>query len=86
MRQIAALWVAVSMALLTIPEAVNAASEARQQNPSPTDRNGRQVENESSKYYRNCTEAKAAGAAPLRLGDPGYRAALDRDKDGIACE
>jgi hypothetical protein len=37
-------------------------------------------------YYANCAAAKAAGAAPLHRGDPGYRAALDRDSDGIACE
>jgi excalibur domain protein len=37
-------------------------------------------------YYRNCAEAKAAGAAPLYQGDPGYRSALDRDHDGVACE
>ncbi|WP_245614237.1 excalibur calcium-binding domain-containing protein [Actinokineospora inagensis] len=37
-------------------------------------------------YYKNCTEAKAAGAAPLHQGDPGYRAALDKDHDGVACE
>lgn len=38
-------------------------------------------------YYRNCAEAKEAGAAPLRRDvDDGYRSALDRDKDGIACD
>ena len=37
-------------------------------------------------YYQNCTAARAAGAAPLHVGDPGYRAGLDRDKDGVACE
>ena len=37
-------------------------------------------------YYRNCTAARAAGAAPIYQGQPGYRAALDRDHDGIACE
>ncbi len=37
-------------------------------------------------YYANCTEARAAGVTPLRQGDPGYRAGLDRDSDGIACE
>ena len=36
--------------------------------------------------YRNCSEARAAGAAPLRRGQPGYSARLDRDGDGIACE
>jgi hypothetical protein len=37
-------------------------------------------------YYGNCTEARAAGDTPLYRGDPGYRAALDRDDDGVACE
>lgn len=37
-------------------------------------------------YYPNCALARAAGVAPLRRGDPGYRAGLDRDGDGIACE
>lgn len=37
-------------------------------------------------YYTNCAAARAAGAAPLRRGDAGYRAALDRDNDGVACE
>ncbi|WP_103109465.1 MBL fold metallo-hydrolase [Brevibacillus reuszeri] len=44
------------------------------------------TEQKETVYYKNCAEAKAAGAAPLRKGDPGYRAALDRDNDGIACE
>ena len=37
-------------------------------------------------YYQNCDAARAAGAAPVRRGDPGYGAHLDRDGDGIACE
>lgn len=37
-------------------------------------------------YYENCTAARAAGAAPIYRGEPGYRPALDRDDDGIACE
>lgn len=36
--------------------------------------------------YANCTAARAAGAAPVRRGDPGYGAHLDRDNDGIGCE
>jgi hypothetical protein len=40
----------------------------------------------SSSYFKNCSEAKAAGAAPLYAGEPGYRSALDRDNDGVACE
>ncbi|MDU0292048.1 excalibur calcium-binding domain-containing protein, partial [Saccharothrix longispora] len=37
-------------------------------------------------YYANCAAARAAGAAPLYAGQPGYRSALDRDGDGVACE
>jgi len=37
-------------------------------------------------FYQNCTAARAAGAAPILRGEPGYRPALDRDNDGIACE
>ena len=37
-------------------------------------------------FYRNCDAARAAGAAPIYYGQPGYRPALDRDNDGIACE
>lgn len=40
----------------------------------------------SSVYYRNCSEARAAGAAPIYQGQPGYRRELDRDGDGVACE
>jgi micrococcal nuclease len=39
-----------------------------------------------SAYYANCSAAKAAHAAPLHRGEPGYRPALDRDGDGVACE
>lgn len=39
-----------------------------------------------SAYYANCSEAKAAGAAPLYRGEPGYRSKLDGDGDGVACE
>ena len=37
-------------------------------------------------YYANCAAARAAGVAPIRVGQPGYRSALDGDKDGMACE
>ena len=36
--------------------------------------------------FRNCTEARAAGAAPVHRGDPGYGTHLDRDNDGVGCE
>jgi hypothetical protein len=40
----------------------------------------------SGTSFRNCTAARAAGAAPVRRGDPGYGSHLDRDDDGIGCE
>jgi len=43
-------------------------------------------QNRPAVYYRNCDEARAAGAAPILRGQPGYRPPLDRDNDGIACE
>lgn len=36
--------------------------------------------------FANCSEARAAGAAPVRRGEPGYGPHLDRDDDGIGCE
>lgn len=37
-------------------------------------------------YYKNCAAVRAAGKAPLYSWQPGYRPALDRDRDGVACE
>jgi len=37
----------------------------------------------SAASYRNCSAARAAGAAPVRRGDPGYAPHLDRDGDGV---
>lgn len=36
--------------------------------------------------YSSCAAARAAGAAPLYRGQPGYSSKLDGDGDGIACE
>jgi len=40
----------------------------------------------SSWSYPNCRAARAAGAAPLYAGQPGYGPHMDGDGDGIACE
>lgn len=37
-------------------------------------------------YYDDCDEARAHDAAPLKVDDPGYRAALDTDGNGIVCD
>lgn len=39
-----------------------------------------------SGYFANCSAARAAGAAPIRAGQPGYSRKLDRDGDGVGCE
>lgn len=45
-----------------------------------------QTQQQQNVYYPNCTAVKAAGAAPLYQGQPGYNHKLDRDGDGVACE
>ncbi|MCQ6269084.1 excalibur calcium-binding domain-containing protein [Pseudarthrobacter sp. R1] len=36
--------------------------------------------------FANCAAARAAGAAPVYAGTPGYGTHLDRDRDGIGCD
>jgi hypothetical protein len=51
---------------------------------APADESNGQTSGDA--YYARCADARTAGAAPLYIGAPGYRAALDGDKDGVACE
>ena len=37
-------------------------------------------------FYKNCDAVRAAGAAPIYEGQPGYSRKLDRDGDGVGCE
>ena len=36
--------------------------------------------------YKNCDAVRAAGAAPIHAGDPGWAPKFDRDGDGVGCE
>ena len=36
--------------------------------------------------YADCDAVRAAGAAPIRRGDPGWRDRFDRDGDGTGCD
>lgn len=45
-----------------------------------------QKEQTTNVYYKNCTQAREAGAAPVHQGEPGYGKHLDRDGDGIGCD
>lgn len=40
----------------------------------------------SRAHYSGCDDARSAGVAPLYIGEPGYRAEMDGDGDGVACE
>ena len=40
----------------------------------------------ASVHYAGCDQVRAAGAAPLRYGQPGYGPHMDGDGDGVACE
>lgn len=40
----------------------------------------------SAVSYANCDAVRAAGAAPIYAGQPGYSFDLDRDRDGVACD
>ncbi|SRR6266567_415313 len=51
--------------------------------PPPADTRG---DDDGYTHYTDCAAARAAGAAPLYAGEPGYRTRLDRDSDGTACE
>lgn len=54
--------------------------------PAPSTPKEQNTASPKTAYYANCKAAKAAGAAPLYQGEPGYRSGLDRDKDGVACD
>ncbi|WP_310227546.1 excalibur calcium-binding domain-containing protein [Sphingobium xenophagum] len=75
-----------------VPEPLMSAAELDAQQPSAA--SGRVAvspravapSDASAWSYRNCREARAAGAAPLHAGQPGYGTHMDGDGDGIACE
>ncbi len=37
-------------------------------------------------YFQNCDAVRAAGAAPIHPGDPGWQSKFDRDRDGVGCD
>ncbi|MGV8966564.1 MAG: GmrSD restriction endonuclease domain-containing protein [Cellulomonas sp.] len=67
--------VAAAPAPAPVPDPAPAPAAEPQPAPAPADVS-----------YANCAAARAAGAAPVLRGDPGYAAKLDRDGDGIGCE
>jgi TolA-binding protein len=53
--------------------------------PSTVDTNQSKAE-KTSVYFSSCSDARSNGYSRIKRGEPGYRAGLDRDNDGIACE
>jgi len=62
------------------PDAVELTNSGRWTSPVRPQAQG------SGYLYRSCAQARAAGAAPMYRGKPGYNPNLDGDGDGIACE
>lgn len=80
---------AVSRAETAEARADSAESQARNAASAPSVAGFADVGTSSSSqstYYANCTAVRAAGAAPIRSGEPGYSRKLDRDGDGVGCE
>lgn len=70
---------------------IAALAKARRKSTRPGRRTRRraalsEARGDFASYYPNCAAARAAGAAPIRAGEPGYSRKLDRDGDGVACE
>lgn len=79
--------VAVPAEEVSVPEPAPVVPEAAPEpEPAPVPLAAEPVEQPSNVYYKNCTAARDAGAAPVYAGDPGYGPHLDRDGDGIGCE
>lgn len=73
----------VSVAPTKVPTATPQPTNKPVATPQPTIEPVKEAE---TVYYANCSAVRAAGAAPIRIGDPGYSTKLDRDGDGVACE
>jgi hypothetical protein len=54
--------------------------------PAPAPAPAPAVQAPAAVSYPNCAAARAAGAAPIYAGSPGYGKHLDRDGDGIGCD
>ncbi|MET0966816.1 MAG: excalibur calcium-binding domain-containing protein [Nakamurella sp.] len=58
-------------------EAANQAARAAQE---------AQAAQNNDPFYASCDDARSAGLGPINRGEPAYRAALDPNNNGVACE
>lgn len=63
------------------PTTVAPATSTTQATPAPV-----AAPQQQNVYYQNCDAVRAAGAAPIHSGDPGWQQKFDRDHDGVGCE
>lgn len=54
--------------------------------PAPVEAAAAPAPAPSGVTYSNCAAVRAAGAAPIRAGDPGFSTKFDGDGDGVGCE
>ncbi len=74
-----------------VPRPTATVTETRTETVSAPETSSRAPEPSSTNapgdvYYENCDEARAAGAAPVYVGEPGYGPHLDANHDGVGCE
>ncbi|MFJ7931512.1 excalibur calcium-binding domain-containing protein [Peribacillus sp. NPDC096448] len=60
--------------------------QQQQQEQQQQEQQQQEQQQQTNVYFKNCTDARAAGAAPVHRGEPGYAKHLDRDGDGIGCD
>jgi Protein of unknown function (DUF1524)/Excalibur calcium-binding domain len=53
---------------------------------APSDAGSRTAPAPAGTVYADCDAVRAAGAAPIRRGEPGWSDAFDGDGDGVGCE
>jgi hypothetical protein len=53
---------------------------------APPDAGSRTAPAPAGTVYADCDAVRAAGAAPIRRGEPGWSDAFDGDGDGVGCE
>ena len=58
----------------------------REQASAPSGITASTASTETHAIYQTCSDARAAGVAPMYRGEPGYSAQLDVNNDGVACE
>ncbi len=67
-------------------DAERAAAEQEAQNQAARAAQEALAAQNNETFYTSCDDARAAGRGPISRGESGYRAALDPNNNGVACE